>query len=315
MLPGDRDGHLVVTALHAEVTGEPAAPGNLVHLRPGGDEQPGVGLPAEDGPVVAVRLDHHPGSGQRRWLPALGAFQQLGQGDRLRGQPVGRRGVEQVEDIVAQHRRAGRFQPENGHPRLQLRADDPQGTCEPAPCPVELSGADPGDPAAHRGPGQAHLVPGGPQHRHGGPAHPRGEVLGELVHPQQHRPAGGGPCGPRDARAPVRLRLPLPGEPGPQPPLGERGQTAPPVHPGRPPGEYSHHGCLHHGIGDPRGPARQARPHRQPAQRVVGAGPDPVPVRLVQHLRPEPGQVDPGRALARAGLARQAQVEGRTHLR
>ena len=53
----------------------------------------------------------------------------------------------------------------------------------------------------------------------------------------------------------------------------------------------------------------RAQPSRQPAQRVVGGGPQPAPVVVVQELRLVRGHVDAHRAVAAAALAGQAQVE------
>ena len=61
------------------------------------------------------------------------------------------------------------------------------------------------------------------------------------------------------------------------------------------------------GCGEP-GPARQ------PAQRVVAARPEPAAVALVQRLGLVGRHVDAGRAVRRAALAGQAQVERLVHL-
>jgi small subunit ribosomal protein S10 len=67
---GDRDGHLVVPLLHPEVPGQPAAAADPGHRRTGPGEQPRIGLPPQDGRVVAVGLGDDRRTAEVRRRPA-----------------------------------------------------------------------------------------------------------------------------------------------------------------------------------------------------------------------------------------------------
>ena len=60
----------------------------------------------------------------------------------------------------------------------------------------------------------------------------------------------------------------------------------------------------------PRNPCGHAGQAREPAERVVAEGSHSSPVRAIQDLGAVASHVNPRRAVGRAGLAREAQVEG-----
>ena len=174
-----------------------------------------------------MRLGHRADAAKVGRLPVAGAGQQLGQRAGGGLGPGGARVLrQQLGDLAAQHRGA-----------RGLEADDRDAGCDhgvqgvqaapqlPAGA-VELAGSDPGQAAAHRLGRDLHRVPGRLEHPHGGPADLGGEVVGERIHPQQHRrtATGAGPGGEPGAEG-------LRGEPRERPPgvdpaqpLGQAGQ-------------------------------------------------------------------------------------------
>ena len=85
LLLGDRDRHLVVPLLDAEVAGEAAAAGRARSIvAPVAVEQREVGLEAQHRRLVAVRLHDDVSCRSGRAAPAVGALQQLGQREDAR---------------------------------------------------------------------------------------------------------------------------------------------------------------------------------------------------------------------------------------
>jgi hypothetical protein len=97
--------------------------------------------------------------------------------------------------------------------------------------------------------------------------------------------------------------------------VGERRQRAALVDAGAPLGQPAAETRPRDRVGQPGRPGGDVGPARQPAQRVVRARAQPAAVALVQHLGLVGGHVHAGRAVPRAALARQAQVQRLVHLR
>ena len=154
---------------------------------PAGPQQPRVGLPAEDRRVVAVRLRDHAYAGQVGRLPAALRSAARRAWSRRAASSTARRVVGQLDDVAAQHRQAGRLQPDDRHAALDVRRERRDG-------PARRSGA-----AASSWPVVIQVSPQQAvvrDHRGGSPAsaeHPdrglgvlRQELVGERVGPDPH---------------------------------------------------------------------------------------------------------------------------------
>ncbi len=217
---------------------------------------------------------------------------------------------QQLGRLGLQGRRAARLQPDDRHPGVQPRLQRGQGPGHDLFGVVELAGADPGQAAAD-GLGRdldpvAERLQGGD----GVPADARLQVVGERVGPQQQprprslrslrglraRSAAGEPRLERFAGQ--RGNVPFRGDPAEA--LGHRGQGLAPR------GPVQQRGAA--------GPADQAQPPRQPAQRVVRGRPPPPGVPLGQELSFVRRHVDADGAVPLAALAGQAQVQRAGHV-
>ena len=115
-----------MAAFDAEVAGQSAASSDGVDVGAGRGEQGGVGVPAEDGVVVAVGLCNAVDPGEVRWPVAVGAGEQLGQGlggggDGRRPRVIGQQGG----DVVAERCGAGGFESDDRDALARERAGGP----------------------------------------------------------------------------------------------------------------------------------------------------------------------------------------------
>ncbi len=226
-------------------------------------------------------------------------------GERARG-PRDRLGArvarEQGDEVGPEHGGAGRFQPDDRDASGRRLGELVEQVAENPFRSAQLPGGDPGEAAADRRGRGDDLVAGRFEHRDGIQGDGGGEVVGERVHPQQHLASGR--SGHRWARVAAGERS-----------LREARKRAPPVHaagqqhqpPDRPDREQP--------VGETRHRRDETRPARQPAQQVMARGPQAMLVRAMQRLRLVLGHVHAGRAVARTGLARQAEVECVSDLR
>ena len=187
-----------------------------------------------------------------------------------------------------------------GRPVLDQGCEAVDGVAQDPSGGVELAGGDPGEAAAEGLVGEVDPVAGGFQDLDGGLAGHGGEVVGEGVRPQQH--ARGGWVGP--ARRPGGGATTARKVWGANLGRGRRGST-----PARRLATWDRPGVVEQGVGQARGPGGEGGPAGQPAERVVGRRAQPAAVGLVQDLGLVGGHVDAGRAVGRAALAGQAQVE------
>ncbi len=295
-----------VAALEAEVAGQSAAAGvQPLGVHPGPAQQFPVGLPAHDRVLVAVHLRQRLRGpvGHPRRLVAGGVLgEQFRQRHRLLAQPA-------HVLVAGEHLR--RVRPEHGRAaRLQRHHQTarPHVLRQSAHCPgehllrhPELTGGDPGQPAAQRLGRQFHPPAGVLQHPYRRPSDVRMEMVGEGVRPQQHCPA-----------PPVAERL-VAGEPPLEGLLREERHLA-----------VRHPRHQHGGLRQQRS-VRERVDHRreagaphglgergQPAHRPVGARPAPRPPLVVvgQELRLVRGHVHVRRTVLLASLAGQTEIEG-----
>ena len=120
---GDRDRDVVVAALDPEVARQAAAAADRGDGGARVAQQRRVGVPAEHGMLVAVRLGHAGDVRQVRRRPAVGRGQQLRQ--RLDRAAQGRRAPvarQQLGRVAAQRRGAGRLEADDRGARVQGRA-------------------------------------------------------------------------------------------------------------------------------------------------------------------------------------------------
>ncbi len=119
---GDGDRHVVVALLDAEVAGQAAAAADGVDRGAGLAEQGGVGVPAEDGVLVAVRLGDAGDIGQVGRGPAVGGAQQFREGLDRAGQGLRARVTgEQLGGVAAQRGGAGRLEADDGDAGVEGR--------------------------------------------------------------------------------------------------------------------------------------------------------------------------------------------------
>src|SRR5690348_2137247 len=181
---GGRHRHVVMTAFEAEVPGQATAAGvQLLAVDPGPFHQAGVG--GQHRVLMAVRL-HHRVHVELRWIPVL---QELAERDELHRQPPDVLLVrQQLRGVRPEHRAARRLEADDryaGPDRV------PQYVGGSSQCPLgdtELTGRDPGQPAAHGTIRERDLVARGFQYLDRGPADRRVEEVRERVRPE-HDPA------------------------------------------------------------------------------------------------------------------------------
>ena len=216
---------------------------------------------------------------------------------------------EQLGGLGLQRGGAARFEPDDGHPVVQPRFQRGQGPGHHPLGVLQLAGADPGQAAAH-GLGRdldpvAQRLQGGD----GGTADAGFQVVGEGVGPQQQarsglrrRRRGRRGSGPRTAAREPGLE----GLTREHRDVAFRGDAAEPFRQRRQDrdlrGAIEERGAA--------GPADQAQPAGQPAQRVVRGGTAPPSVPLGQELGLVCGHVHADGTVAFAALAGQAEVEG-----
>ena len=187
------DRHLVVPLLDPEVAREATAAADPRDGGAGLREQRGIGLPADDGVVVAVRLGHDldPGEVGRRPRPLADLV-----GQELRERPHSptdlgdARVVDELAGVLADRRETARLQPDDRCPVGDVRVQGLDRLPDDAPGRRQLAGGDPGEAAARlvgddRGP-EAHRL----EQLDRRPAGVGGEPVGERVGPDPHV----GPC-------------------------------------------------------------------------------------------------------------------------
>ena len=176
--------------------------------------------------------------------------------------------------------------------RWSERADRPP---EHPPRGRELSGRDPGEPAAERPFGEGHREPRVLEHFHRGPADRGVEEVRERVRPQHHGATSG-------RRPPAR-------EPRPERPVREAREIAAPVEATQPLHRGAQHRRVRHAVQHAGCERCEPGEDREPTHRVVRRRAEPARVVVSQELGLVGRHVDVDRAIAQAALAGEAQVE------
>ena len=256
---------------------------------------------------------------------------------------------QQVAQVGAQDRGARRLEADDRDAVDRERTEHAEQVGQLLLRAVQLPGADPGEAAARVVLGDQHLVPGVDEHRDGGLRHGRREGVGERVGPEHHlRPARTGrpavlralagtpeepvagtrtcadlalgvvptlaPAAGADQRHALAPRA---AHPGAERPARERDHLPPGVHAAAGQHHLGDRPDAEHRVdqrGQPGDAGDQPRPAGQPAEGVVRRRTQLAAVRTVQHLRLVLRHVDAGRAVRRARLAGQAEVERLVHL-
>lgn len=144
-----------------------AAAADPSHPRARVGEQPGLGVPATDGVLVAVRLGDHLHAGEVGRGPVAVRGEQFGEGAGRRGHPAGGVRAEQFDRVVPERGGARRLDTHDGYAR--------------AGGLVQLAGGDPGQTAADLFAGEGGAVTGVYEYGEDVLGDLGGEVFGEMT--------------------------------------------------------------------------------------------------------------------------------------